>query len=141
MQPADQRANNFYEQIDNQDIILKKENYETPGTNKRRKNMAMATEPLKEPCGVSKYKVVNKVEDDNQQSCLHIQQMIVGILYRVKKRHSRSKSMDWIDICLIPKLKRYNNSENCEEWWDESETNLWTDWDSLDVETIMAWQN
>ena len=45
-----------------------------------------------------------------------------------------------MNICLIPKLKRYNNSDNYEEWWDESETNVWTDWDSLDMETIMAWQ-
>ena len=100
----------------------------------------MATEPLKEPFGVAKHKVVNKVEDGNQQQFLHIQQMIVGILHQVKEGHSRSKSMDWMDICLIPKLKRYNNSKNCEEWWDESETNLWTDWDSLEVETTMAWQ-
>ena len=146
LQPAGQRAKFVLQQdipdefIDDQDIILKKENYGTPGTTEWRKNMVMATEPLQEPFGVAQHKVVHRVEDGDQQSFLHIQQMIVGVLHRVNEGHSRSKSMDWMDICLIPRLNRYNNSENCEDWWDESETNLWTDWDSLDVETIMAWQ-
>ena len=69
------------EQIDDQDIILKKENYGTPGTTEWRKNMAMATEPLKEPFGVAQHKVVHRVEDGDQQSFLKIQQMIVGVLH------------------------------------------------------------
>ena len=111
MKPAGQRAKFVLsqaipdEQIDDQDIILKKENYGTHGTTKWRKNMVMATEALKEPFGVAKHKVVNKVEDGDQQQFLHIQQMIVDILHQVKEGHSRSKSMGWMDICLILKLK------------------------------------
>ena len=59
LQPAGQRAKFVLQQdipdefIDDQDIILKKENYGTPGTTEWRKNMAMATEPLQEPFGVA----------------------------------------------------------------------------------------
>ena len=87
LQPAGQRAKFVLQQdipdefIDDQDIILKKENYGTPGTTKWRKNMAMATEALKEPFGVAKHKVVNKIENGDQQQFLHIQQMIVVILH------------------------------------------------------------
>ena len=127
-------------EIANVDIALKKADYGEPGTSEYRKNMAMATYALAEKFGVASHRVSSNLEEGDHSSKQYIQQTIVGILDRVKEGHQRAKMVDWMDICVLPKLTGNLRSLNPADWWDESETNLWTDWDRCTLTQIKAWQ-
>eukprot|EP00956_Cyclotella_meneghiniana_P033577 scaffold97266_cov78-Cyclotella_meneghiniana.AAC.1 len=127
-------------EIANVDIALKKADYGEPGTSEYRKNMAMATYALAEKFGVASHRVSSNLEEGDHSSKQYIQQTIVGILDRVKEGHQRAKMVDWMDICVLPKLAGDLRSLNPVDWWDESETNLWTDWDRCTLTQIKAWQ-
>jgi hypothetical protein len=119
---------------------LKKADYGEPGTTEYRKNMAMATAALSDKFGVASHRVSNHVEEGDHSSRQHIQQTIVGILGRVQEGYQRAKMMDWMDICHLPQLNGNLKSANPVDWWDESEINLWTDWDRCTITQVKAWQ-
>ena len=48
--------------------------------------------------------------------------------------------MDFMEVCTLPKLEGNLESDLPEDWWDESETNVWVDFDKLDYETVLSWQ-
>ena len=123
------------------DVTLKKEDYGAPGSSDYRKNMAMATVGLSEKFGVARHKIVAGGEEDGDQSkSAHVQQVIVGIIHRVKEGHQRSKMMDFMDVCTVSSLGGNLSSSNPIDWWDGSEINLWTDWDLCSDEQIRRWQ-
>ena len=127
-------------EIVNVHIALKKADYGEPGTTDYRKNMAMATAALADKFGVASHRVSNTVEEGDHSSRQYIQSTIVGVLGRVEEGHQRSKMMDFMDICVLPKLKGDLSSDNPVDWWDESEVNLWTDWDRCNITQVKAWQ-
>lgn len=125
------------------DVVLRKEDYGAPGSSDYRKNMAVATAALGEKFGVARHKVTHRTgeaESGDAKGNQHVQHAIVGILHRIKEGHQRAVGMDWMDICHIPKLDGTLSSDDCRDWWDESETNLWLDWDQCSSEQVTAWQ-
>lgn len=123
------------------DVTLKKEDYGLPGSSDYRKNMAMATAGLSDKFGVARHKIVSGGEEDGDQSkSAHVQQVIVGIIHRVKEGHQRSKMMDFMDVCTVSRLGGNLSSSNPVDWWDGTEINLWTDWDLCTDEQIRRWQ-
>ena len=103
------------------DVTLKKEDYGVPGSSDYCKNMAMATAGLTEKFGVAWHKIVAGGEEDGDQSkSAHVQQVIVGIIHRVKEGHQRSKMMDFMDICNVSCLGGNLSSANPVDWWDGS---------------------
>eukprot|EP00956_Cyclotella_meneghiniana_P005534 scaffold7111_cov22-Cyclotella_meneghiniana.AAC.1 len=102
--------------------------------------MAMATAALAEKFGVASHRVSSNVEEGDHSSRQYIQQTVVSILDRVQEGHQRSKMMDFMDICTLPKLSGDLRSTNPVDWWDESETNIWTDWDRCSITQVKAWQ-
>ena len=63
-------------------------------------------------------------QEDNIPKNLHVQQVIVGILHRVKEGQQCSKKMDWMDICILADYSGDINSNDCSDWWGEKETNI-----------------
>ena len=123
------------------EVSLKKEDYGEPGTSDYRKNRAAATAALSEKFGVARHKVLAAAEDGDQSKYTHVQTVIVGILHRVKQGELRAKAVDWMDICTIPFLNVANlDSPDCSTWWDDSEVNIWQDWDMLEVNQVRRWQ-
>ena len=45
-----------------------------------------------------------------------------------------------MSILLIPKFKNTPSAEPS-DWWDESEVNLWEDWDQILERQALSWQN
>ena len=121
------------------DVTLKKEDYGVPGSSDFRKNMAMATAGLSEKFGVARHKIVAGGEEGDQSKSAHVQQVIVGIIHRVKEGHQRSKMMDFMDICTVACLGGNLSSSNPVDWWDGMEISLWTDWDLCSDEQICRW--
>ena len=121
-------------------VSLRKEDYGDHGTSDYRKNMAMATAPLKDKFGVARHKIIAQAEEGDQDKSMHVQQVIVGILQRCKEGLERSKKMDWMDICTMPKLSGNLTSHNPADWWDDSKIVLWTDWERVDIKTVRLWQ-
>jgi hypothetical protein len=94
-------------------VLSRREDYGEPGTTKYRKNMQMATYPLAEKLGVAKHKIAGGGADDGDQTkSMHMQQAIVSILHRVKEGLQRSKSMDWMEISTMPRVRGNLNSTN-----------------------------
>lgn len=122
------------------DVTLRKEDYGEPGTSDYRKNMLMATTSLSEKFGVAKHKLVTHAQEGDQEKSAHIQQVIVGILHRVKEGQKRSEAMDWMDICTVSGLGGNLNSDDPRDWWDGTEINVWKDWDICTEEQIRRWQ-
>jgi hypothetical protein len=122
------------------DVTLRKEDYREPGTSDYRKNMLMATTSLSEKFGVAKHKLVTHAQEGDQEKSAHIQQVIVGILHRVKEGQKRSEAMDWMDICTRSGLGGNLNSDDPCDWWDGTEINVWKDWDICTEEQIRRWQ-
>ena len=60
----------------NIDVMLKKEDYDEPGSLDYRKNMAMATAGLAAKFGVAHHKIVAGSEEGDQAMSLHVQQVI-----------------------------------------------------------------
>jgi hypothetical protein len=82
----------------NIDVTLRKEDYGEPGTSDYRKNMAMATAALAEKFGVARHKIIAGAEEGDQAKSAHVQQVIVGIIHRVREGLQRSRMMDFLDI-------------------------------------------
>ena len=123
------------------DVMLRKEDYGVPGTTEFCKNMQMVTAPLSKKFGVAKHKIMSGASQDGDQSdYLSIQQTRVCMAHRAKEGHNRSQSMDFMEVCTLPKLEGNLESDLPEDWWDESETNVWVDFDKLDYETVLSWQ-
>jgi hypothetical protein len=108
------------------DVTLKKED--------------MATAGLSEKFGVARHKIVAGGEEGDQSKSAHVQQVIVGIIHRVKEGYQRSKMMDFMDICTVACLGGNLSSSNPVDWCDGTEINLWTDWDLCSDEQIRRWQ-
>ena len=70
----------------------------------------------------------------------HVQESIVSILHRVKEGHTRSIRMDFMDICTIADMTGNTSSSDQADWWNQSETNIWEDWDLLSDTQVRAWQ-
>jgi hypothetical protein len=66
--------------------------------------MLMATYPLSEKFGVAKHKVITDIEEGDQNKSMHVQQVIVSVIHRVKEGLQRSRAMDWMSICIMPHL-------------------------------------
>jgi hypothetical protein len=102
--------------------------------------MIMATYPLTGKFGVTHHKIVGEAEEGDQTKSMHVQQVIVSILHRVKEGLERSKSMDWMDICTMPCLRGNLRITNPTDLWDNSEIVLLTDWEHIDVNAARLWQ-
>jgi hypothetical protein len=100
----------------------------------------MATAPLSEKFGVARHKVTTDVEEGDQDKSMHVQQVIVSVVHRVKEGHERSKAMDWMSVCTMPHLIAVNKSQEPSTWWDSSEICIWTDPELLTVEEVRVWQ-
>lgn len=122
------------------DVALRKEDYGVPGSSDYRKNMASATEGLRDKFGVPKHKVTTAGEEGDQTKHQYVQQSIVSTLHRVKEGHERSKKTDWMDICLVADYSGDIENADCTQWWGESEINIWTDWEKISEQQARAWQ-
>jgi hypothetical protein len=121
-------------------VTLRKSAYGTVGSSDYRKNMMMATASLSEKFGVARHKVVTDAEDGDQSKNMHVQQVIVGVVHRVKEGLQRSKAMDWMSICVMPHLIAVDKSQHPSTWWDNSEICIWTDPEQLSEDEVRAWQ-
>ena len=125
------------------DVCLRKGNYGVEGDRAFNKNMEMATVALHPKFGVAKHRIVTRFSDtdeDNQTKFQHVQESIVSILHRVKEGHTRSIRMDFMDICTIADMTGNTSSNDPADWWNQSETNIWEDWDLLSDTQVRAWQ-
>jgi hypothetical protein len=68
----------------------------------------------------------------------HIQQTVISVIRRVQEGHHRAKAMDWMDICNVPNLNKSTKSNECSEWWDDAENNVWNCWDTMDFDQVLA---
>jgi hypothetical protein len=121
------------------EVTLRKQDYGEPGSSDYRKNMAMATAGLSEKFGVARHKILAGGEEGDQSKHAHVQQVIVGVLHRVKEGWQRSRQMDFMDICTVPRMVGDSRGDP-RRWWDNSEINLWTDWDLCEYPQIRRWQ-
>ena len=94
------------EDSQDQDVMLKKFNYGTPGLDNYRNNMVMAVLSLdfEGNVGVRNHNIMGKSacgkQDDVQYKSSYVQKVIVDVLHYVAERLSGSKSVDFI----LPKL-------------------------------------
>ena len=124
-------------------VTLKKQNYGKEGTKEWKYNMELATRPLSQEFGVGKHRITTRLSeagDGDQTQYLHVQQTISSLVYRMDEGHKRAEAMDWMDICTLPRLAGDTSSHDPSEWWDESQINIWKDWDSLEEGQVHAWQ-
>jgi hypothetical protein len=126
--------------LHNSGVTLRKEDYGTPGSTDYRKNMLMATASLPEKFGVAKHKIVAGGEEGDQAKSAHVQQVLVGIIHRVKEGKKRSQQMDFMDICTLSGLGGNVNSDDPRDWWDGTEISIWDDWDVCTEEQVRRWQ-
>ena len=122
------------------DVTLRKQDYGEPGSHEYRKNKEMATRALAEKFGVARHKIVSDAEEGDVSKHMHVQQVIVSILHRVKEGHERCKQMDFMDLCKLADFTGDTSSTNCVDWWGHKEINIWTDWELLTEEHVRAWQ-
>ena len=62
----------------------------------------------------------------------------MDLLLRVDEGLHRCKRLDFMDILLIPNFNKTPSNDPA-DWWDESETNLWTDWDAIAERQALYW--
>ena len=131
------------EDIEDSDVVIPKEQRGPVGSKHYNSNMDTATKALDNKFGVPKHKIVTpdgaEASSGNQTKSLRIQNTIMDLMLRLSEGHHRSKRMDFMDILLVPKLLN-SSSPDARDWWDESETNLWTDWDSISERQAISWQ-
>ena len=78
--------------------------------------------------------------DGNQKGFCHVQRIISDMNHRVDEAHTkRCKAFDLMDSCVIAGLKP-STSSNCKKWFDDTETNMWTDCDKLTFQQVTCWQ-
>ena len=118
------------------DVALQKEKYGDPGSSNYRKNMALATVALYKKFGMARHKIVTTSEEEDQMKHQHVQQVIVGILHRIKESHQCSHKMDWMDICMVADYSRDIETMDCTQWWGKKDINIWTDWELLSEQQV-----
>ena len=126
--------------IADSDVTLRKEHYGVPGSSDYRKNMVLVTSPLDDKFGVASHKVIVKSQDGDVNTSQHIQQTVISVIRRVQEGHQRAKAMDWMDICNVPNLDMSTESNKCSEWWDNTKNNVWSCWDAMNFDQVIAWQ-
>ena len=87
--------------IEDVDVILRKEDYGVMGTQEYQKNMALATESLETSFGVTGEGMVERIggeQDGDQKGFWHIQRIISDMNHRVKEAEKRFASLliSWI---------------------------------------------
>ena len=125
------------------DVVLNKEAYGEPGTNEYRKNFELATAALTERFGVASHKILSDSgrQSGDQADHRYVQQVIVNVLHRVEEAHQHSIRMDFMGICLLAKMAEDTTSNDCRDWWDDdSEMNIFTQWDRLTEKQVRGWQ-
>ncbi len=98
----------------------------------------MATASLSEKFGVAKHKITSGAEEGDQTKSLHVQQVIISILHRVKEGLEHRKSMDWMEICSMPRMRGNLNSRNQADWWDSSQLILWSEWEKPEEKEVQG---
>jgi hypothetical protein len=105
--------------------------------------MEIATKALDNKFGVPKHNIVTdegaNTSSGNQTKSLCIQQTIMDLFLWVQKGLHCLERMVFMDILKVPAFVN-TTSTNPQNWWDESETNMWTDWDSIDERQAVTWQ-
>ena len=87
-----------------------------------RKNMTRASEALETSFGVTGEGMIGLIggeQDGDQKYFCHVQRIISDMNHRVDEAHKRCKAFDFMDICLIARLKP-SASSNCKKWFDET---------------------
>ena len=90
--------------IEDGDIILKKEDFGIPGTTEHHKNMPLATEALATLFGVTGEGIIDRIsgeQDGNQKGYRHVQCIVSDMNHRVDEAHKQCKAFDFMDICSI----------------------------------------
>ena len=131
------------DQIEDSDVVIPKEKRGSEGFKHYNSIMEMATKALDKKFGVPKHKIVTpdgaEASSGNQTKSLCIQNTIMDLLLRVSEGLHRSKRMDFMDILQVPAFVN-TKSQDPQDWWDKTETNMWTDWDSIDERQAKSWQ-
>ncbi len=105
--------------------------------------METATKALNKNFDVPKHKIMtpNGAEASlgNKTNTLCIQNTIMDMLLCVQDGLHHSKWMDFMDMLLVPNFVN-TNSTDPRDWCYESETNVWTNWDSIDDCREISWK-
>ena len=83
---------------------------------KYQKNMALATELLETPFGVTGEGMVERIggeQDGDQKGFRHIQHIVSDMNHRIKEANKRCKSFDFMDICIIAEVGGDTTDPNC----------------------------
>ncbi len=91
--------------------------------------MSMATVGLPEKFGVARHKIVFGGGEGDQPKSAHVQQVISIIIHWVKEGLQFIRAKDLMDICTVSVRGGYLGSSNPHNWSDDSEINIWVDWD------------
>jgi hypothetical protein len=121
-------------------VTLPKAAYGEPGSSDFCKNMLMAMYPLSEKFGVAKHNVITDIEEGDQNRSMHVQQVIVSVIHRVKEGLQRSRAMDWMSICIMPHRIAVNYGSDPSTWWDNSKICISTDPEKLELNEVSVWQ-
>ena len=121
------------------DVVVLKTKRGTGGTEDYNSIMKDATAALSTKFGVAKHMIVttdgSESPSGNNIKSLCIQHSILQLILRSHEAHQRCKRYDIMSILLIPNFKTpsldQTHPSDPSEWWDESEMNLWEDWDKV----------
>ena len=129
------------------DVVVPKTKRGTEGTKDYNSIMKDATAALSTKFGVAKHMIVTpdgaESPSGNNIKSVHIQHSILQLILRSHEAHQRCKRYDFMSILLIPNFKIPSLAQihpsDPSEWWDESETNLWEDWDKVTERQATSW--
>jgi len=131
------------EDIKDTNVLVPKDKRGAEGSKDYNSIMKMATEALSTKFGVAKHKIVTTEGADsssgNHTKSLRIQNSICDLILRAHEGQQRCKRYDFMSILLIPNFKP-SSSADPSDWWDESEINLWEDWDKISERQAISWQ-
>ena len=131
------------EDIKDTNVLVPKDRRGAEGSKDYNSIMKMATEALSTKFGVAKHKIVTTEGADsssgNHTKSLRIQNSICDLIIRAHEGQQRCKRYDFMSILLIPNFKP-SSSADPSDWWDESEINLWEDWDKISERQAISWQ-
>ena len=74
----------------------------------------------------------------NQTKSQFIQNSILDLLVKVDLGRTRATQFDMLDVLNVPNLKPGWENSDPIDWWDDSETPLWTNRDSLTMEQVLG---
>lgn len=126
-------------------LFLKKENRGKAGSKEYSKNFESATRSLDVKFGVAKHLITtaggSASQSGNQTTDLNIQDYITSTTLRIEEGHDRCKMHDMGDILNCAQLKpAIPTNAKCEDWWDDTETNIWTSYDTITPGQARSWQ-